>query len=307
MRFVKSWKKIGKNFFVAIGFLLLLIEFCSIFIENLTETIRNYEAINFFIIFIVLSFFYAFLTNIPKSSFKVKIRDRDTWIKIKIGDAFKNQGSLVVPFNDYLDVSLAGNVKKVKSIQNKLIVDYFDGEDINLKSLIDEKTKGKQLPLDIWDVVEIEKTIKNIFWNKLKRFYFLINTKKQENGRVSSSIDDFMVSVNRLWDFLSKDTTKWESIIVPLINTQHWRNSGLTRDVVAKLIIDTFIESSKHNSVCEELIISIHKNDIEQWKLDFDDLCNYLSFQAKNYKNIQFDTKPEWQWVEMSTIKSIKS
>ena len=116
-----------------------------------------------------------------------------------------------------------------------------------------------------------------------------------------------MISINRLWDFLSSDTTKGESITIPLINTQHGRNVELTREVVIKQIIDTFIDSSKYSSICEELIITIHPSDIEKGNLDFDKLCEYLSFQAQNYKVIKFDTKTIGQEIESSVVTGIES
>jgi hypothetical protein len=196
---------------------------------------------------------------------------------------------------------------KAKSLHNKLINDYFDNDYKKLDELINTKIIGKVKPFEIGSVIEIEKNLKRFFKVENKRFYLLVNTKKQENHRVNSTIDDFMISINRLWDFLSSDTTKGESITIPLINTQHGRNVELTREVVIKQIIDTFIDSSKYSSICEELIITIHPSDIEKGNLDFDKLCEYLSFQAQNYKVIKFDTKTIGQEIESSVVTGIES
>ena len=196
---------------------------------------------------------------------------------------------------------------KAKSLHNKLINDYFDNDYKKLDELINTKIIGKVKPFEIGSVIEIEKNLKRFFKVENKRFYLLVNTKKQENHRVNSTIDDFMISINRLWDFLSSDTIKGESITIPLINTQHGRNVELTREVVIKQIIDTFIDSSKYSSICEELIITIHPSDIEKGNLDFDKLCEYLSFQAQNYKVIKFDTKTIGQEIESSVVTGIES
>lgn len=306
-RWLKNWKNIIRDFFVCIGFLWLITEVLSFFFEEFIKNLKNDYSLILFFSFLIISLVCSSIKNRPKSSFKVKIRNKDSWITLKIGDAFKNDGSLIIPVNNHLDSNLNGNLAKAKSLHNKLIIDYFNKNHEQLDDLINEKIKNKPKPLEVGSVVEIEKDIKQLFKSATKRFYLLVNTKKQENNRVNSTIDDFMISINKLWDFLSTDTTKGESITIPLINTQHGRNAELTREVVTKQIIDTFIDSSKYNSVCEELIIAIHPSDIEKGNLDFDKLCEYLSFQAENYKVIKFDTKPSGQEIESSVIIGIES
>lgn len=307
-RFFKNWRNVIKDFFAGGGFLWLVTEVSSFFFEDFINSIKTNYEVYLFGSFLLISLLFSVIQNLPKSSFKIKIRNKDSWINLKIGDAFKNEGALVIPINNYLDSSLNGHVKKAKSIQNKLISEFFQGSTEQLDELINNKLNGLSKPLDIGSVIEIEKDLKRtLLSNKEKRFYLLVNTKKQENNRVSSTIDDFMISINKLWDYLSTDTTKGEAITIPLINTQHGRNVELTREVVIKQIIDTFIDSSKYNSICEELIIAIHPSDIDKGNLDFDKLCEYLSFQAQNYKVIKFDTKSIGQEIESSIITGIKS
>lgn len=306
-RFFKSWQNIIKDFFVGIGFLWLITEVLSFFFEKEIKEIQDDFGVYLFVSFLIISLLFSTIKNLPKTSFKIKIRNKDSWINLKIGDAFKNKGALIIPINDDLDSYLNGNLAKAKSLHNKLINDYFDNNYKKLDELINTKIIGKVKPFEIGSVIEIEKDLKRFFKVENKRFYLLVNTKKQDNNRVNSTIDDFMISINKLWDFLSTDTTKGESITIPLINTQHGRNAELTREVVIKQIIDTFIDASKYSSICEELIITIHPSDIEKGNLDFDRLCEYLSFQAQNYKVIKFDTKTIGQEIESSMITGIES
>ena len=94
-----------------------------------------------------------------------------------------------------------------------------------------------------------------------------------------------MISINKLWDFLSKDTTKGESITIPLINTQHGRNAELTREVVIKQIIDTFIDSSKYNSICEVTMLTGR----DQWYNEGQPVMRHL----RNFEDIN-DDKPSY-------------
>ena len=306
-RFLKNWKNIIKDFFIAVGFLWLITEVLSFFFEVFVDKLKTDFGVYLFACFILIGSLFSIIKNFPKSSFRIKIRNKDSWINIKIGDAFKNKGALIIPINNDLDSYLNGNLAKGQSLHNKLIINYFNNDYRKLDELINTKIIDKIKPFEIGSVIEIEKEFKKFFKIKNKRFYLLVNTIKQENNRVNSTIDDFMISINKLWDFLSKDTTKGESITIPLINTQHGRNAELTREVVIKQIIDTFIDSSKYNSICEELIIAIHHSDIDKGNLDFDKLCEYLYFQAQNYKVIKFDTKSIGQEIESSVVTGIES
>lgn len=292
-RWIKNWREIFTDIFAAVGFIILLIEIVIYFFPNFNQPQ------NWFWYFVLISLAYGLLKNYPKSSFVQKIRDRDSWIEIKIGDAFLNEGALVVPVNNEFDLSLNGNVKKAKSIQNKFITDFYDSKEEHLKNDIQDKINLNSIPFPIGQTVEVEQ--------KNKRFYLLVNSVKGDNNRASSSFDDFLMALNGLWIFLSSDSGKDEAVTIPLINTQHGRNSQLTRDVVVKQIIDTFIDSSKYKSVCEKLIISIHPSDIKKGALNFDELSSYLKFQCDNYKDIKYDNKIEGKEDIPSTVSSINA
>ena len=301
-RWIYNWKDIIWDFFSCLGLLWLLTEVVSFFFTALNDKLALPV---FFYIFIAISFLFAIFKNYPKSSYCVKIRDRDSWIELKVGDAFNNKGALVVPFNDYFDSALNGNVRKAKSIQSKLIQEYFQGNENILTQKITPLILDEQAPFQIGKVIEIESDKSNSFIKKSKRFYLLVNSKKQSNNRVKSTIDDFMFSLNGLWDFLSFDSSRDETVSIPLINTQHGRNPDITREVVVKQIIDTFIETSKHKSICEKLIISIHPSDLKKGDLNLDQLFEYQLFQCKNYKEVKFNTKPEGREIESSNIAKI--
>ncbi len=290
---MKNWKSFITDFFAAVGFLMLMVEVAQYFFPDFTK-IRDH-----FLSFIVISVLFGICKNRPRNSFTGKIRDKDSWVELKIGDAFSNKGALVVPINNELDLYLGGNVKKAKSILNKLLMDYFDSKEEHLKSDLAEKLSSDSPPFPIGKAIEIEQ--------KGKRFYLLVNSTKNENNRVSSTFDDFLMALNGLWDFLSSDASKGESVSIPLINTQHGRNSLITRNTVIKHIIDTFIDASKYKCICEKLIISIHPSDIQKGDLDFDQLCEYLEFQCKNYKDIKFDIKAVGKEIESSVISTIEA
>lgn len=295
-RWIKNWKQIINDFFVSLGFIWLMVEMVEYFNSNLATNIhlRSHG-----VVFVLLSLFSSLKKNYPKSSFIQRMRNTDYWIEIRLGDAFENEGALVVPINNMFDVALGGNVKKAKSIQNKLIQAYYSGKEDHLKNDIGIKLDLNKTPYPMGTVVEVEQSE--------KKFYLLANTKVSQNNRAESVVDDFMSSLVGLWDALACDSGKDEAVTIPLINTQHGRDPNLTREVVIKQIIDTFIDASRHRCVCDKLIISVQPVDLKKGELDIESLGKYLDFQCQNYKEIKFEPKKIGNEISPSIIKSISS
>jgi hypothetical protein len=140
----------------------------------------------------------VFFKNKPKTFFSYQLRGKDNFIEVRVGDAFKNEGSLIIPFNNYFDVSLGGNVKKAKSLQNKLISKFYSGKEEHLATDISKKIDLTQLPYDIGKTIEVEQDE--------KLFYLLVNSWKKENNRVESSVDDFLLSLSKLWTYIALES-----------------------------------------------------------------------------------------------------
>lgn len=295
-RWISNWKNIIKDFLGAIGLFTLLFELIGIFFANFYLLMRTPKI---FLMILFICIIYGLVKNYPKSKFVKKVRSKDVHIEIKIGDAFQNDGSLIIPINNEFDISLGGNVNKANSLQNKLIVDYYNSKSEHLLNDISKKIDLKKVPYPAGTTIEIKQ--------KNKTFYLLVNSKKQANNRVSSNLDDFMLSLNGIWEHLSNNAGKDESITIPLLNTQHGRDSDLNRDIAVKQIIDTFISSTRHKIICDKLVISIYPDDLKKGQINFDNLVDYLTFQCDNYKDIKFDNKVIGKEIVISKIKSIES
>lgn len=279
-RLIKRWKNILNSTFACLGFLITVKEILNFF-SLCDDTIKRIEDswMKWFIIFLFICLWWGIIVNFPKKSFNTKIKDRDSTINLKIWNAFKNKWALVMPINDNLDVYLNWNTKWANSIQNQVIRRYYWNQKDDFKLEIQKELKWHNLPLPIGSVLKID--------NRRKTLYLLVNSKKTEDNHVSSSEKDLTLALNGFWSFLAKNEVRWENIIIPLINTQHWRNAKITKNNSAKQIIKTFIYKSRTEKICENLTISIYSKDLDF--IDFDDLCSYAKFLANNYTDEAFD------------------
>lgn len=295
-RWKNNWKDILRDFLSCMGLCWLLLEIITYFFIDFASTFQTF---NVLLVILCISLIYGVFKNYPKSSYIKKIRDKDVYIEIRIGDAFKNRGSLIIPINNEFNLSLNGNVKKAKSLQNRLIVDFYDSKEEHLKSDIANKLNLSKIPYAIGTTVEVEQ--------KNKTFYLVVNSNNKDNNRVESNIDDFMMALNGIWDYLANNASKDELVTIPLLNTQHGRDSNLNRLDAVKQIIETFIDATKYKIICDYLIISIFPSDLKKGDINFDYLIHYLDFQCDNYKDIKFNLKPIGQEIESTNIESLRN
>ncbi len=282
-RLQKKWKIILIDLLSGIGLFWLFVEMSSYFTNGNVDIFLKKPLIYFLVLLLILA--SVIIKNRPKTTFKEIIRGKDNFIEIKVGDAFNNSGALIIPFNNKFDTRLCGNVKKANSLQNKLIQDYYSDKSEHLDIDIKKQNIDLNKEYEIGKTVEIE--------NGGKRFYLLVNSHKLENCRVKASIDDLIISLNGVWDFLANDTSRNKIVTIPLLNTGHGRDPSLTKMKTVKDIIHSYIEASKTINICEKLIISIPETDIDKRLIDLDELEGYLKARTKFFRTVRVSQDDE--------------
>jgi uncharacterized protein YktB (UPF0637 family) len=247
--------------------------------SNFDNSLQN---INIFIVGFTLIFFSVIFINKPKTKFTYKLRGKDNSIEVKVGDAFTNNGALVVPVNNEFDVDLNGNVLKANSILSLLIKRHYAGKPDHLTTDI-KKIRSTSDKCPIGTTIEV-------FQND-KKFYLVANSIKKENNRVKSEIDDFLVTLNGLWEYIACESGRDAVVTIPLINTQHGRDASLSKMACVKEIITSYIETSKVLNVCEKITISIHPTEISKGFIDLDEINDFLKFSCEHYRQVTLEEK----------------
>ena len=168
-RWFRNSKSIIVDFVSYIGLFWLVVDMASYSTDGNIDSIT--KSIWLFVIVFLVLLAISIIKNKPKTTFAYQLRDKDNFIEVRVGDAFKNEGSLVIPFNDCFDVSLGGNVKKAKSLQNKLITEFYSEKEEHLASDIFKETGSTLLPHEIGTTIEVEQNG--------KLFYLLVNSRKK--------------------------------------------------------------------------------------------------------------------------------
>lgn len=300
-RWCKKWKSILVDFLSFIGIFWLFVEIASYSTNGGADLyLKN---ITIFLIAFLLLLFSAIIKNKPKTVFGAHLRGKDNYLEIRIGDAFENVGALVIPVNNEFDMSLGGNVSKANSIQNQLIQKFYAGKTEHLETDIHSKI-SKGTKCDIGKTIEVEQ--KNEACGN-KKFYLVANSIKRENNRVISEIDHFIQALNGLWNYIGLQSGRDVAVSIPLMNTQHGRDSYLSRMTAIKEIITSYVEASKSLNICEKLIISIHPNDLKKGNIDLDEIEEFLNYSCKHYRQVILSGKKEGEEDTASKVIKIEN
>lgn len=173
---------------------------------------------------------------------------------------------------------------KANSIQNQVIQKFYANKVDHLNTDISAKVTIGQKH-EIGKTIEVEQNG--------KKFYLVVNSVKKDNNRVRSEIDDFIQALNGLWQYVALDSGRNVNLTIPLINTQHGRDSYMTRRGAIKEIITSYIESSKNLNICENLIISIHPSDLMKGNIDLDEIDDFLKFSCSHYRKLTLQQRTE--------------
>lgn len=276
--------KFLRDMLEVVGALYLGIEIWVFFFPLNTSQLK---ANNSLYLLLFISIVYALLKNRPKNNFEYIVKNRDTSVMIKIGDALKNKGAIVIPINDEFDIDLNGNVLKTNSLQSNFIKKYFNSKSDILQEEINNKLNNDNYKKRLSNGKYSMGTVLEIS-QKGKTFYFVVNSSKNASSHVFSTKKNLEQTLPELWNFLANEARKEDVLTIPLIGTGMGR-LDLTREEVFQEIVKSFIASCSDKSLCDKLIISIHPKDVQRLKIDVDQVDDYLRSQCL-YANFEKKT-----------------
>ena len=274
------WRSFAIRLFSIYGMIWTAIEPIPFFSKS-GESFLSTKGFWFFIIVFLIT---CCLTR-PKTAFSYQLNNRDVTIEIRIADAFKVPGALVVPTNTTFDTDLDGNIPTADSIQGEFTRQYYDSEvhhlDLDIqKALAEENYAHDKLPQ--------KKTGKNkqypmgtvIQFKRAGRLFYLVaNSHINDGRRASTNIENVKESLVRLWLYISEKGAKGE-IVIPLFGTGKGRLGEKREDIVLE-IIRSFIASCSSGNYCDKLTIVIYPPDVANYEIDLNYLHDFLKFSCK--------------------------
>ena len=278
-------KEILKMIFAIIGCLVTIEELAEIInIKGVGDLYKEHWVLGLFAIIIV-----SILYNMDKLEMKVVIAgSSDVTITLKVCDALKNKGAVIIPTNTTFDTLIKDDFISEGSIQGQYQLKYFREQIPELDKILEDELRNKKhILLNDRHETKIKRypigTVCRIS-KKNKRAYFLADSDINAKGiPYNVDITSIAQSLDGLWASLA-EIGNHEPYSIPLLGTGKARAKDASRDEVVRTIILSFLASVKEHKVTESLIICIHTNDYE--KIHWDDLCEFLNYHSR-YTNLK--------------------
>lgn len=272
-------KKFMIEFFACLGIIATINEVIKLFI-----TIEDKQSIIMNSILISVSVLIVVIRSIPKKEFVFKIKNKDIYIRIVIGDILKQKDTIIVPTNSTFDTMMEQEFISIKSLQGQIQSKYFNNNINTLDSLMTDQLKSIKYnkltdrKLTKNREYEIGTTIKINY--SQRRFYFLANSNINSNGQtINPSMKQITEALSRLWQYISING-HCENLAIPLIGTGRMGIVN-SREEVIKQIIFSFIASSCEKKVAPELKIYIRSEDIKKHNINMNEILEYLYYTSK--------------------------
>lgn len=216
---------------------------------------------------LLISIILSLIINFPKWKFSSKISSPNCKVTVKTGDLLKEKGNLVIGVNDVFDTEI-GEVIKARSLQGQFLTQTYSSNQILLDQDIDNalkelnivgtkdinKNRGKQNRYPIGTTVTL---------GTAEQRYFLSAYSYMGNDLVAkSSLDDLWHSLNCLWQEI-RIKGQGNKVSMGVLGAGLARIPSARRDILIKLIVLSFVSSSKVEFIAEELIIVILPSELE--------------------------------------------
>ena len=226
----------------------------------------------------------------------------DVLIEIRVDDIFKMEGAFIISTNTTFDTDMSFNPNisdshliSPASLQGKFIEEYY-GKGIHLLDLEIEKTLedmeftpvdnpiGKTRCYEIGTVAKVHPK------NHPHPVYLLTIANIDQKGKASSTPEDVLKSLTKLWQFISAQGG-YGDLVIPVL-TGRARIQVKIEQMVME-IIKSFIAACSEEKFCRKLTVVISERDYINNSINLTELGRHLHVHATEQRlRIQESKKP---------------
>ena len=220
-----------------------------------------------------------------------KLAETDILIEIRVDDLFNIvEGAFVISTNTTFDTDMSEGLISEHSLQGKFTQNYYHGDvghlDHDLEkhlenqefTLIEDTRKGKKKRYEIGTVVKLQP--------KGRVTYLVAVADMNEHGVATGSLEKMIECLGTLWHYIGEQG-ELGHLIVPVLGTGRAR-INVSREVMIREIIHSFIAAHSENKFCEKMTIAISESDYRMYEIDLQQLgcflrhnCKYTDFKKK--------------------------
>jgi hypothetical protein len=273
--------KLISSILESFGSLWLIVQIAEFFLDKTSPFIVTVK--KYWFVFLIIGFFIAVIKSRPKFTIGGKLNNRDISIEVTVGNFFKQKGALVISSNTTFDTHISRELISEKSIQGQFTKQLYYGNETQLDNdishalqdiqpeILTGKRVGKDKKYPIGTTVRLNP--------KDQTVYMLAIANINEHGVASASYEDLKQALAYLWLFIGSRGLK-ENIVIPVIGTGFSRLPQ-SREEILREIIKSYIAACSESTFSDKLTVIISPIDVEKYKINLDELENYIIHLCK--------------------------
>jgi len=229
---------------------------------------------------LVASAILALFSVVPRRTISRQLDTPDVRITIKAGDLFEEVGNIVIGMNDVFDTEL-GEIINPKSIQGQFLNNVYTNDraqlDLDLEGALhdvtgqkdDDKSRGKNVRYPIGTVATIKMGP--------NRYFCVAYSRMQNSLQATSDIRMLRGCLDELWDQIRVKGQR-EKVAMAVLGSDLARLGHLaSHSDLIKLIVSSFILTSREKMIAQELVVVIHPPNLEKVNLlELDDFLQHF-------------------------------
>lgn len=271
---MRFWRCFIINFFACLGVISASMQFLGMVTPKTFS--NNFQSHYFIITILLVSFFYGVLRAWPRP-IEEEYSKPKTKIKIIKGDILKQDAHIVIGVCDTFDTQTP-NIIARNSLQGQLLERVFNNDLAKLDRIIEAELAkmqpistiekvGRKSKYDIGSIITLDQMSKKI--------YLLAYCNMNKDNEAFGTVDGVWKSLVKLWESVSR-TANGDAVAIPVIGGGQARMSNVlpAQDSI-RLIIMSYMFTSRNKKICDELRIVVRPQDYN--KLDRMELQSFLS------------------------------
>ena len=280
-----SFKTFGSHVLHAFGVLWLVTEFCLAVFPEFDYQLREH-----WWLFLMVGGIAGLLRAWPRLVVQSEITGTDASIEIRVGDVFKQDGSVVVSATTSFDTAMDDGTIDTESVQGQYVLRYCDSlETLNqqiegaLEELqytvrdVNDKPFGSRKKYPVGTTAPVKCGD--------KKAYFVAIATLNAHRTAHATLDNLLDALPVLWENI-RTKGGMEPISVPVLGSGFSRLNA-TREELAREIIKSFVAATHAGKFCEHLTIVISPKDFQKRKINLDSLGRFLEQECQYGKAMQ--------------------
>ncbi|WP_143145001.1 macro domain-containing protein [Streptomyces humi] len=223
---------------------------------------------------IALSCLWALMRSAPRQSIGRHFKQPDFSVTVKVGDLFAEQSDLIIGFTDVFDTSTeAGDIIAPRSVQAQFLDKVFSGDASALDAALEvalsgaairesesevSKPRGKRDRYPLGTVAVVAKGA--------NRYYCVAYSHMSNDLVARSSVDYLWQGLSSVWSAVAS-SGQLQPVAVPVLGSDLARVGSLGRESLIKMIILSFVASSRVSLISRKLTVVVHPSGADEVNL----------------------------------------